>query len=84
MPVPILKVHEAKSGTKKDNTRNCQEVGEDLALFVTPFRSKPKSIACARQVVLKAMYKKPVLASTQLAGLMDLVPRENMAKMKHT
>lgn len=79
MLVPILVVYRTRSATeKKEYLTIRQEVEEDLALFVTPTRCDPRNISVARQVLLNAMYKTPVLVSTVAAGIIEVASHVNL------
>lgn len=48
---------------------------------MTPNKGNPKNIKIARQVVLRAVRETPVLYSTQKAGLIEVIPYPNVAKI---
>lgn len=71
----ILMVHEAKSETRNKNSGTSQEVETDLAIKGTPFSCKPYSVTVAQELVLKPKCNTPVLVSTEVAGLINVVER---------
>lgn len=73
-------VQEAGSAAENDKSDTLQKVTERLALLVTPIRCDSKYITVARQVVLKVLCETPVLISTQVAGVREAIPQENVNK----
>lgn len=63
-PVLILMILKASNAAEKDKSDTRQKAEESLELFVDPTVGDPNNITAARQVVLTALYKKPVLVST--------------------
>lgn len=80
-PVPILMVHEARSadGRKEDTDIRLPSV-KDLSLLVASTKSEPRPIKATRKVVLKAMCETSILFSIQTAGLIAIVPHNNVDK----
>lgn len=52
-PVPVLIVHEFRSGAEKMKSEDRQEIEENLALLVALTKSKPRTTTTARQAALK-------------------------------
>lgn len=63
-----------------DNTETRQVDEKELALLVAPTRCKHESIMIARQVALTATCWIQGLVSTQAAGLIKVVFREDLIK----
>lgn len=81
LPVNILMVLENSCVAEKEEKLIIAHLSiEDLALLVTPMKRKPIPLDFARQVVMKVMCKTLVLVSTQMAGLIDIAPHNNVAK----
>lgn len=73
-------VHEAGSAAEEKMSDTRQGVEEDLALLLTPIKYADKYMTVVRQIVLKAMCDTQVLVFTQVAGLIEVIMHENVAK----
>lgn len=73
-------VHEINSEADKNASDIRQSNYQDLAPLVTPTTCDRKYITVTRQVALKEIHETLVLVSTQAAGLIEIIPHENVAK----
>lgn len=76
----ILVVHE--TGSKAEMQKSCfnKKAKHALTPSVLPTRFDHKFASLTTQVVLKTIYDRPFLLSTQVVGVIEVVPHENVTK----
>lgn len=77
-PVPVLMLHETKIEARKNRSDIRKTNDQDPALLVTPTISKPGDNTTTRQVVFKEVCEATYLISTKAAGLILVIPQENV------
>lgn len=78
-PVPKLIVYKARSEPEIEKLDSHQNVESDLALLVTASGGEPKYITVVRQVVLRAVCETPVIVSTQVACILEVILHRSVA-----
>lgn len=71
-------VHDTRSKLENDIAEACEEVKEELALLVTPISCEPKHITVARQLAFHVLFEPPVLVSTEVAVLKEVIFHETI------